>query len=125
MVDAEARLSSYARVSYGLELLGTRPGAIETMKLAVEAAGGQARAEGLDALPARQALLVDRPRRSRRAAVPRRARESFPATSTRSTRSPGSRRRRARSTAAIALEQQAVDPIPLPQYVAQLGDLYV
>jgi tetratricopeptide (TPR) repeat protein len=26
--------------------------------------------------------------------------------------------------AAIALEQQAVDRIPLPQYVAQLGDLY-
>ena len=28
------------------------------------------------------------------------------------------------SRAAIALEQQAVDRIPLPQYVAQLGDLY-
>ena len=29
-----------------------------------------------------------------------------------------------RYRAAIALEQQAVDRIPLPQYVAQLGDLY-
>ena len=70
---------------------------------------GTGRAGGVDALPARQALLVDRPRRSRRAAEPRRAREPSPATTTRSTRSPGSRPRKGHYRAAIALEQQAVD----------------
>ena len=48
----------------------------------------------------------------------------FPATPTPSTRSRASRRRRATTARAIALEQQAVDRIPLPQYVSQLGDLY-
>ena len=39
-------------------------------------------------------------------------------------RSRGSRRRRGTRAPPIALQQQAVDRIPLPQYVAQLGDLY-
>ena len=34
-------LSSYARVSHGLELLGRVPEAIETMQLAVAASAGQ------------------------------------------------------------------------------------
>ena len=85
---------------------------------------GPGRAGGLGALPARQALLVDRPGRTPPSAsiAPRCA--SSPATTTRSTRSPGSRPRKGHYRAAIALEQQAVDRIPLPQYVAQLGDLY-
>ena len=39
-------------------------------------------------------------------------------------RSRRSRRRRAASPAAIELEQRAVDTVPLPQFVASLGDLY-
>ena len=74
------------------------------MQLAVEAAAGPGRARGLDALPARQALLVDRPRRRRRAAEPRRA-QSLPRLPLRARRAladrggegPQSRRDRARA----------------------------
>ena len=72
MATLRPGLSSYARVSHGLELLGRVPEAIETMKLAVAGGCGPGRARGLDALPARQALLVDRPRCCRRAPGPRR-----------------------------------------------------
>ena len=45
MATLKPSLSSYARVSHGLELLGRVPEAIETMKLAVEAAQGQGEPE--------------------------------------------------------------------------------
>ena len=124
MATLRPGLSSYARVSHGLELLGRVPEAIETMKLAVAGVRRPGRARGLDALPARQALLVDRPRRCRRAPGPRRA-QGLPRLPLRARRALADRGGEgARRRAAIALEQQAVDRIPLPQYVAQLGDLY-
>ena len=45
MATLRPGLSSYARVSHGLELLGRVPEAIETMKLAVQAAAGQGEPE--------------------------------------------------------------------------------
>ena len=45
MATLRPSLSSYARVSHGLELLGRVPEAIETMKLAVQAAQGQGEPE--------------------------------------------------------------------------------
>ena len=45
-------------------------------------------------------------------------------TRTGSTRSRSTRRRSAGPARALALERRAVDLIPLPQYVAALGDLY-
>ena len=58
MAALQPSLSSYARVSYARELLGDTAGAIAAMQLAVDAAAGAGRADGLDARPARQALLV-------------------------------------------------------------------
>ena len=58
------------------------------MKLAVDAATGDGRADGLDARPARQALLQPRPLRRGRARVPARERGLPAATPTGSTRSP-------------------------------------
>ena len=124
MATLRPGLSSYARVSHGLELLGRVPEAIETMKLAVQAAAGPGRARGLDALPARQALLVDRPRRlqpSGRTAPPC---SVFPGYHYALDALSRIEAAKGHNRAAIALEQQAVDRIPLPQYVAQLGDLY-
>ena len=77
------------------------------------------RADRLDARPARQALLRPRPLRRRRARVPARARGSSPATPTASTRSRRPRAAAGRYAPAIALERQAVDAIPLPQYVSR------
>ena len=50
-------LSSYARVSYGRELIGDTAAAIARDEARVDAATGRRRADGLDARPARQALL--------------------------------------------------------------------
>ena len=91
---ASPSLSSYARVAHARDLLGRVPEAIETMKLAVDAAAGAGRAGGLDARPARQALLVDRPRRRGRARKIARALRAFPGYHSRSTRSPGRGARR-------------------------------
>ena len=66
--SCEPSVSSYARISYARELLGDRAGAIAAMPLALDAAGGQRETDGLDARPARQARLVGRPDRARRAA---------------------------------------------------------
>ena len=82
------------------------------------------RADRLDTRPARQALLRPRADRRRRARVPLRARGSSPTTPTASTRCRRRSPRAARYGRAIAAERQAVDAIPLPQYVAALGDLY-
>ena len=72
MATLRPGLSSYARVSHGLELLGRVPEAIDDDAARRRGRGGPGRARGLDALPARQALLVDRSRRRRRAPEPRR-----------------------------------------------------
>jgi tetratricopeptide (TPR) repeat protein len=116
-------LSSYARVSYGRELIGHTAPAIRAMRLAVDAATGAAEptawthvqlgklywSHGRLALAEREyrfALFV------------------FPGYAygldalAQVVAAQGDYRR------AIALERRAVDAIPLPQYVAALGDLY-
>ena len=124
MVDLKPSLASYARVSYARELNGDLRGATQAMKLALDAAAGDREgyawtAVQLGKLYWLQGEGLTAPRGSTAARSP-----CSPGTSTRSTRSRRSRPRRDVSRRAIALERRAVDAIPLPQFVAQLGDLY-
>lgn len=123
MVDLKPSLASYARVSYARELNGDLLGATEAMKLALDAAAGDRegyawtavqlgklywlRGEGLNASRLyRSALAV------------------FPGYVYALDALAPVEAARGRLSAAIALERRAADAIPLPQFVAQLGDLY-
>ena len=97
---------------------------IKAMKLARRRRHRRARAARLDARPARQALLKHGTARRRRARVPRCARDLPRLRRTGSTRS-----RRSSSPAGTCGGDRRSSgarsrPIPLPQYVGLLGDLY-
>jgi len=93
-------LAAYARVSHARELLGDVPGAIEAMKLAVDAGSGQGEAEAWTRVQLGK-IYWSVGRLSAAASEYRGA-----------------------LAHAIALEQRASAVIPLPQYVGQLSDLY-
>jgi tetratricopeptide (TPR) repeat protein len=116
-------LSSYARVSYGRELIGHTAAAIRAMKLAVDAATGAAEPTAwthvqLGKLYSSHGRLAPAEREYRLAL------QAFPGYAyaldalAQVTAAKGDYRQ------AITLEHRAVDAIPLPQYVAALGDLY-
>ena len=123
MATLKPGLSSYARVSHGLELLGRVPEAIETMKLAVEASEGQGEPEAWTRFQLGKLYWsigrVGAAERQDRAAL-----RVFPGYHYALDALSRIEAAKGHYRAAIALEQQAVDRIPLPQYVAQLGDLY-
>jgi tetratricopeptide (TPR) repeat protein len=123
MVDLKPSLSSYARVSYARELNGDLPGAIEAMRLALDAAAGDR--EGY-AWTAVQLGKLEWLRGNGRAAADlyRRALAVFPGYVYALDALAPVEAARGHLRAAIALERQAADAIPLPQFVAQLGDLY-
>jgi tetratricopeptide (TPR) repeat protein len=116
-------LASYARVSYGRELIGDTAGAIAAMKLAVDAAAGSAEPLAwthvqLGKLYFNHGRLAaaERELRFANAVYPRYAYGLDALASVRAAR--GNLR------GAIASERQAVELNPLPQYVAALGDLH-
>ena len=123
MATLRPGLSSYARVSHGLELLGRVPEAIETMKLAVQASAGQGEPEAWTRFQLGKLYWsigrVGAAERQDRAAL-----RVFPGYHYALDALSRIEAAKGHNRAAIALEQQAVDRIPLPQYVAQLGDLY-
>jgi tetratricopeptide (TPR) repeat protein len=123
MASIQPGLSSYARISHARQLLGDVPGAISAMKFAVDASDGQREASawthvqlgliylsvgrfGAAATQDRQALFV------------------FPdyayALNSLARAEAGLGHHRT----AIGFAQQAMNRIPLPQYVSTLGDLY-
>ncbi len=123
MAHIQPSLTSYARVSYARELLGRTSRAIKAMKLAIDAAtdtkeplawthvqlGKLYFGHGRYDAAAREELLALR---------------IFPGYAYGLDALAQARAAQGRYAAAIVLEQQAVDAIPLPQYVAFLGDLY-
>jgi len=123
MVSVRPTLASYARVSYARELTGDREGAIAAMELALDAAGGQPEATAwshveIGKLELGRGDLETAERRFRAAlaiapgyvyAFEQLARVEAA---------------RGRLTAAIANARRASDAIPLPQFVALLGDLH-
>ena len=116
-------LSSYARVSYGRELIGHTSAAIKAMKLAVDAATDTAEPtawthiqlgklyynHGRYAAAAREYLLGN---------------TAFPNYAYGLDALAQVEAALGRYPRAIALEREAVGLIPLPQYVGLLGDLY-
>jgi tetratricopeptide (TPR) repeat protein len=123
MVSLKPSLSSYARISYGRELIGDVRGAATAMRLAINAAVGQPEALAwshtqLGKLFWSQGRVVAAAREYRTALAGRRgyvyALDGLAQV----------KAARGQLEAAIALEQGAVDRIPLPQFVASLGDLY-
>jgi tetratricopeptide (TPR) repeat protein len=122
MASLKPSLSSYARVSYARELLGDVRGAAVAMRLAIDAATGQP--EALAWSQTQLGKLFWSQGRARAA-----EREFRTALAAR----PGYvyafdglalvEAARGRYRAAIAYEGRAADTIPLPQFVASLGDL--
>ena len=116
-------LSSYARVSYGRELIGHTRAAIRAMRLAVDAATGAAEPTAwthvqLGKLYWSHGRLAAAEREYRLAL---RLFPGYPYALDALAQVLGARGRYAQ---AIGLERQAVSAVPLPQYVAALGDLY-
>ena len=125
--DAMARLkpsvASYARVSYARELLGRPVGAISAMKLALDAAADQPEATAWTRVQLGKlywslgrVLAAQREYRAALAVLP-----EYPYAFDGLAQVEAAR---GRLVAATRLETLAVDTVPLPQFVAQLGDLY-
>lgn len=116
-------LAAYARVSHARELLGDVPGAIEAMKLAVNAGGGQGEAEAWTRVQLGK-IYWSVGRLSAAASEYRGALRVFPGYPYALDALARIEAARGRLASAIALEQRASAVIPLPQYVGQLSDLY-
>jgi tetratricopeptide (TPR) repeat protein len=116
-------LSSYARVSYGRELIGHTAAAIRAMKLAVDAATGAAEPIAWTHVQLGKLYFGH----GRIAAAEREYRfalRMFPGYPYALDALASALAARGAYREAIGVERRAVDAIPLPQYVAALGDLY-
>ncbi len=116
-------LSSYARVSYGRELIGHTRKAIGAMKLAVDAATAAAEPTAWTHVQLGKLYFnhgrLDAAAREYRVGV-----ASFPNYAYGFDALAQVEAARGHVRQAIALERRAVSTIPLPQYVGALGDLY-
>jgi tetratricopeptide (TPR) repeat protein len=122
MASLKPSLASYARVSYARELLGDIDGAAAAMQLAVDAATGQREGQAwaytqLGKLYATHGRLAAAERQYRRALGVRKgyvyAVDGLAQLAA----------ARGRLGEAISLERRAAEEMPLPQFVAALGDL--
>jgi tetratricopeptide (TPR) repeat protein len=123
MARLKPGLASYSRVSYGRELLGQTTGAIEAMQLAVDAATSEREPTAwthwqLGKLYWSLGRLgaAEHEYRSSLAAFPGYVYALDALAQVEAARG--------RRSNAIELEQRAVNQVPLPQFVTQLGDLY-
>jgi tetratricopeptide (TPR) repeat protein len=116
-------LSSYARVSYGRELIGHTAGAIHAMQLAVDAATGGAEPTAWTHVQLGK-LYFNHGRYGPAEREYRLALQAFPGYPYGLDALAQVLAARREYAGAIAAERKAVDAIPLPQYVAALGDLY-
>jgi len=116
-------LSSYARVSYGRELIGRTAAAIRAMKLAVDAASGAAEPTAWTHVQLGK-LYFNHGRIAAAEREYRFALRIFPGYPYGLDALASALAARGAYRQAIAAERSAVDAIPLPQYVAALGDLY-
>jgi tetratricopeptide (TPR) repeat protein len=116
-------LSSYARVSYGRELLGRTRTAIAAMKLAVDAATGGAEPTAWTHVQLGK-LYFNHGRYAEAEREYRLALQAFPGYAYGLDALGQVLAARGKLGAAITAEREAVDLIPLPQYVGSLGDMY-
>jgi tetratricopeptide (TPR) repeat protein len=123
MIDLKPSLSSYARVSYARELTGDLDGAVSAMRLALDAAAGDREGYAWTAVQLGKLYWLRGDGRAA-ARLYRSALAVFPGYVYALDALAPVEAGRGRLDRAIALERQAVGSIPLPQFVAQLGDLY-
>lgn len=125
--DRMARLkpgvASYSRVSYARELLGDKTGAIEAMKLALDAATGQREALAWTHVQLGKIYLgtgrLDQADSHFRAAL-----QIFPTYLFAFEGRAQVELARGRLDAAVALARRSADEVPLPQFVGTLADVY-
>lgn len=123
MARLKPSLAAYARVSYARELLGNWSGAVLAMRLALDAAVDQPEALAWTHVQLGK-LFWARGRLGGAAREYRAALAAFPGYVNALDALAQVEAARGRLEPAIALERQAVDRIPLPQFVGALGDLY-
>jgi tetratricopeptide (TPR) repeat protein len=123
MASMQPGLSSYARISHARQLLGDVPGAISAMKLAVDAAQGQGEADAWTHVQL-GLIYLSVGRYKAAAAEDRYALFVFPEYAYALDALARAEAGLGHYRSAIQYEQQAVNRIPLPQYVSTLGDLY-
>jgi tetratricopeptide (TPR) repeat protein len=122
MARLRPNLAAYARISYARELLGRRHRALAAMRLALDAASGP---EATAWTRVQLGKLYWASGRLADAAFQYRAALTvFPGYHYALDALARVEAARGRLSRGIALERQAVSTIPLPQYVAGLGDLY-
>jgi tetratricopeptide (TPR) repeat protein len=115
-------LSAYSRVSYARELLGDQSGAVAAMQLAVSAAVDAPEASAWTHVQLGK-LYWARGRLGAASAESRAALTYFPGYVYAYDALAQVEWARGRHARAVALEQRAVDTIPLPQFVGSLGDM--
>lgn len=123
MAELKPSLSSYARVSHARELLGDWRGAVAAMQLAVNAAGAEAEPLAYTRVQLGK-LQFSRGRLGAAAREYRAALAAFPGYVLALDALAQVEAARGRLGRAVALERQATERNPLPQFVGFLGDLY-
>ncbi len=123
MADLKPGLASYARVSYGRELLGDVEGSIEAMELAVDAARGSAEPAAW-AMTQLGKIHFSRGAHEEAAHWYERALTALPGYVFALDALAHVEAAEGNLARAIELELQATETNPLPQFVATLGDLY-
>jgi tetratricopeptide (TPR) repeat protein len=122
MAALKPNTSSYARVSYARELRGDVPAAIDAMELALDAAAGRPEAYAWTAVELGK-LHWSVGRAARAASFYRLALAARPGFAPALDALARFEAARGRLGRAVALQRRAVEAVPLPGYVAQLGDL--
>ncbi len=123
MASLKPGLASYARISYGRELLGETAGAIQSMQMAVDAATSEREPTAWTHWQLGKLYWstgrIDRAEHQYRAAL-----AAFPGYVYALDALALVEAARGHTHRAIVLETHAVNTIPLPQFVTDLGDLY-
>ncbi|HYM58705.1 MAG TPA: hypothetical protein VES79_12150 [Solirubrobacteraceae bacterium] len=123
MGELRPGLAAYARIAHARWLLGRTDQAISAMRLALHGATGRPEPEAWTRVQLGK-LLFSRGAVAAADAQYRAALAVFPGYAPALDARALAAWARGRTSAAIALERRAVDAIPLPQHIAQLGDLY-
>ena len=123
MASTKPDVSSYSRIGHARYLIGDVPGAIDALKLAADAAEGQGETAAWTHVQLSK-VYFSVGRISGAAAEARAALRAFPDYALAYDALAWAQFAQGHVGAAIASEHAAVDRIPLPQYVAMLGDLY-
>ncbi len=123
MAAEQPGLASYSRIAHARELVGDVSGSIAVMRMAIDASLGQGEAEAWTHVTLSKTLW-NAGRYREAAAEDRTALRVFPGYAFALDALARAQASEGRLKAAIASEQEAVDRIPLPQYVSMLGDLY-